>query len=121
VLADGKCDAVMIGRSAKANPWIFSWRERSDVTPAEVYGLIRYQFESMQAYYPEGRLLPFRKFLKAYLEPYGLPASTVAALLTCQEEAKFLERLDHLFLDLGVVDLNTAQQSFQKLMQSWLF
>ena len=46
------CDAVMIGRGAKTNPWIFSWRGRSEVPTAEVYGLICYQYRAMQPYYP---------------------------------------------------------------------
>jgi tRNA-dihydrouridine synthase B len=113
------CDAVMIGRGAKANPWIFSWRERSEVPPAEVYGLIRYQYQAMQPYYPNGAVLPFRKFLKAYLEPYVLPNDRLQAILTTKREDLLFKRIDHLFLELGVLNLNAAREAFELYMQNW--
>ncbi len=113
------CDAVMIGRGAKANPWIFSWRERSEVPPAEVYGLIRYQYQAMQPYYPNGAVLPFRKFLKAYLEPYALPNNRLQAILTTKREDQLFKRIDHLFLELGVLNLNAARDTFDLYMQNW--
>lgn len=119
MLAETSCDAVMIGRAAKANPWIFSWRERSEVTPDEVYGLIRYQYQAMQPYYPEGAILPFRKFLKAYLEPYALPKHSLQAILTSKREDQLFKRIDHLFLELGVLNLNAAETDFDKFMQNW--
>lgn len=113
------CDAVMIGRGAKANPWIFSWRERSEVPPAEVYGLICYQYRAMQPYYPNGAVLPFRKFLKAYLEPYALPNNRLQAILTTKREDQLFKRIDHLFLELGVLNLNAAREAFELYMQNW--
>ena len=113
------CDAVMIGRGAKANPWIFSWRERSEVPPAEVYGLICYQYRAMQPYYPNGAVLPFRKFLKAYLEPYVLPNDRLQAILTTKREDLLFKRIDHLFLELGVLNLNAAREVFDIYMQNW--
>ena len=113
------CDAVMIGRGAKANPWIFSWRERSEVSPAEVYGLICYQYRAMQPYYPNGAVLPFRKFLKAYLEPYALPNNRLQAILTTKREDQLFKRIDHLFLELGVLNLNAAREAFELYMQNW--
>ncbi|HQN68772.1 MAG TPA: tRNA-dihydrouridine synthase family protein, partial [Anaerolineaceae bacterium] len=67
------CDAVMIGRAAKANPWIFSWRDREQVSVEEVFYLARYQLRQMLEVNPENAIMPFRKYLKAYLEPYNLP------------------------------------------------
>ena len=119
MLTETGCDAVMIGRGAKANPWIFSWRERSEVSPAEVYGLICYQYRAMQPYYPNGAVLPFRKFLKAYLEPYALPNNRLQAILTTKREDQLFKRIDHLFLELGMLNLNAAREAFDLYMQNW--
>ena len=61
------CDAVMIGRAAKANPWIFSWRDREQVAVEEVFYLARYQLRQMLEVNPENAIMPFRKYLTAYL------------------------------------------------------
>ncbi|HNW95941.1 MAG TPA: tRNA-dihydrouridine synthase family protein [Anaerolineaceae bacterium] len=116
IFAQTGCDAAMVGRAAKANPFIFSWRDRSEVSPEEIYGLIRYQLEAMQAFHPAGALLPFRKFLKAYLEPYALPKEQLRALLTSGEEAELLRLIDQVFPAQGVMDLAGAEQDFRNRM-----
>lgn len=94
------CDGVMIGRAAKANPWIFSWRDREQVSVDEVFYLARYQLRQMLDINPEMALMPFRKYLKAYLEPYNLSREALKPLLTANQPEALFELMDHLYQDL---------------------
>lgn len=91
------CDAVMIGRAAKANPWIFSWRDREQVAVEEVFYLARYQLRQMLEVNPENAIMPFRKYLKAYLEPYNLPRDEMKTLLTAREPERLFALIDAVY------------------------
>ena len=95
------CDAVMIGRAAKANPWIFSWRSREEVPIQEVAETAIWQLGDMLASDPENAVLPFRKYLKAYLEPSHLPRETMRTLLTCPDPTRLLALMNEIFRELG--------------------
>lgn len=95
------CDAVMIGRAAKANPWIFSWRSREEVPIQEVAETAIWQLGDMLASDPENAALPFRKYLKAYLEPSQLPRETMRTLLTCPDPTRLLALMNEIFRELG--------------------
>ncbi|MCD4739020.1 MAG: tRNA dihydrouridine synthase DusB [Anaerolineae bacterium] len=71
------CDAVMIGRAAIGNPWIFQGRDQADVPLAERYQVMRYHLQMMVAHHgPERSLKHFRKHLIKYMR--GIPnASTL--------------------------------------------
>lgn len=85
------CDAVMIGREAVRNPWIFSWKDRDEVPPDQVLNLIQDHLQrSLQFYGPEQGLILFRKHAARYLEPYRLPASRRRHLLTRTDPEEFL-------------------------------
>ena len=91
------CDAVMVGRGALDNPWIFAGRDRADITPTEVYILMKEQLSAMLASYNNGALQAFRKFAKAYLAPYHLSPDILLPLLTCDKAETFLSILAQVF------------------------
>lgn len=91
------CDAVMVGRAAKPNPWIFSWRDREEVPMEEVFYLARYQLRQMLDINPETAIMPFRKYLKAYLEPYNLPREEMKTLLTADNAETLFELMDRVY------------------------
>ncbi len=103
MLDETGCDAVMIGRAAKANPWIFSWRNREEVSLQEVAETTLWQLKDMLATDSEDAIMPFRKYLKAYLDPYHLPRETMRALLTCADAHHLTALVTQTFADLGPI------------------
>ena len=66
------CDGVMIGRGAIGNPWIFSRKDREQVTFEEKAGLMRRHLAlNLEFYGPEQGLILFRKHAARYIR--GLP------------------------------------------------
>ena len=62
------CDAVMIGRAAIGNPWIFGRLRRENLSPGDIIVAVKQHLSEMNAYY--GAMLGvvlFRKHLKQYL------------------------------------------------------
>ncbi len=80
------CDAVMIGRAAVPNPWIFSRLDRDQVSPQDALQSILKHFEAIISYYGERGVITFRKYLKAYLAPYPVPTEQLLSLLREQDQ-----------------------------------
>jgi len=92
------CPAVMIGRGAVGNPWIFSHLDRDQVTPVEVRRVIeRHLALNLSFYGSEQGLILMRKHADRYLRPYNPPAEFRRRLLTCQEWAEFLLMIAEFF------------------------
>ena len=80
------CDAVMIGRAAINNPWIFMRLERDQVPPGIERDFIFAHLQRMLVFYgEENGLRRFRKFVKSYLQPYLIDADEMRNLLTCTQ------------------------------------
>jgi nifR3 family TIM-barrel protein len=91
------CDAVMIGRAAVGNPWIFSRLDREEVPDKIVKETIFDHLDAMVDFYGERGVITFRKFLKAYLKPYDLPQETLLLLLKSKDADFIKSNLEKFF------------------------
>ncbi len=92
------CSAVMIGRGAIGNPWIFGRQDRLQVPVAQVQQtLLRHLELSLDFYGPQRGLVLFRKHASRYLSPYGLSPDLRSRLLTCQQPQEFLALVEQAF------------------------
>lgn len=84
------CDGVMIGRAALGNPWVFAGRDRSNVTPQELFNIIKRHLSLMVDLYSEriGTIL-FRKHLSRYLTGH-LPTAELRRKVFSQEDSTSL-------------------------------
>ena len=92
-----QCDAVMIGRAAIGNPWIFAGIDREQVTLADRVSLMRRHLAlNLDFYGPQTGLLLFRKHAAKYI--HGLPGEDQLRepLLTANTVAEFEARVQAL-------------------------
>ncbi len=92
------CDAVMIGRAALSNPWIFSKLDREQVTARQVRETVRKHLAKSVEFYGEedGQRL-FRKYAVQYLLMKTLDRETRRQILKPMPTAEFLEALNQVY------------------------
>jgi tRNA-dihydrouridine synthase B len=91
------CDAVMIGRAAVGNPWIFSRMDRGDVPPVKVRETILNHFTDMLNFYGDRGVITFRKYLKAYLASYAIPREDLLPLLKSKDPVMITDWVNQYF------------------------
>ncbi|MDX1416865.1 MAG: tRNA dihydrouridine synthase DusB [Candidatus Promineifilaceae bacterium] len=105
MIAHTGCDAVMVGRAARGNPWIFERRSKTEVTRTDFLSTIRMHLNRMVDYYGERLgLRQFRKHFKHYIN--GVPVTETLSWQMVRED-----RLEDFLLLLAELD-NTDHRSF---------
>lgn len=89
--------AVMIGRGAIGNPWIFSRRQREDIPLEEARRvLLRHLQRSLDFYGPQRGLILFRKHASRYISSYRLPEELRKRLLTRKTTDEFIALIEEI-------------------------
>src|SRR5512135_3189734 len=93
------CEAVMIGRAAIANPWIFARLDRDQVSPEQVRDIVRQHLaRNVQFYGPEDGQRLFRKHAVQYLLLRTLSREDRKRILQVRPPAEFVELLEQIYL-----------------------
>ena len=88
------CQAVMIGRAAIGNPWIFSHLDRAQVSPEMVHQMVSQHLERNVAFYGQHKgLILFRKHAAQYLKLQRLPRLVRTEILSQDTPQDFLFQL----------------------------
>lgn len=93
------CDAVMIGRGAIGNPWIFSGLDRDQVPLEQVrFTMLRHLDRMLEFYEGDYGLVLFRKHASRYLSSLPLTRSQRKRLFEAKRPQEFSELLDSLLV-----------------------
>jgi tRNA-dihydrouridine synthase B len=93
--AESGVDAIMIGRAAIGNPWIFQRKDWWEVTPEEKAALIHRHFRLMLDFYGEERgLLNFRKHVVKYIRGSEGASSLRSQIVVAETPEAFVSLVD---------------------------
>jgi nifR3 family TIM-barrel protein len=85
------CDAVMIGRAALSNPWIFSGLKRNEVSSERFQRDLIMLVDLMQEFYGDELGLVFsRKFIARYITPFEMDPVLRHELLTSYDRPRVI-------------------------------
>ena len=85
MITETGCDAVMIGRSAIGNPWIFSKLEKELLPRDEILRVVTLHWQLMIAFYGANKAsILFKKHLKAYLLSPQFSSVDLKSLISMQ-------------------------------------
>ncbi|HEX8684605.1 MAG TPA: tRNA dihydrouridine synthase DusB [Ardenticatenaceae bacterium] len=88
-------DAIMIGRAAIGNPWIFQRKDWWEVTPEEKAVLIQRHFQRMLDFYGEERgLLNFRKHVVKYIRGAQGASAIRSQIVVAETPEEFISLVD---------------------------
>ncbi len=93
MLAKTGCQAVMIGRGAIGNPWLFARVDKQQLELSEVVAVMSAHLALMVTYHGERGLLLFRKHVKRYLARLPVLNSICRDLVTAQTMGEFQDLL----------------------------
>jgi tRNA-dihydrouridine synthase len=97
MLQETGCDAVMIGRAAIGNPWIFAATDRKSVPVSELFSVISQHFNMMIDLYGPGVAVPmFRKHLIRYLQGFLETPAIRRHIFTISDPGVLLQEVKNL-------------------------
>lgn len=98
------CDAVMIGRAAVGNPWIFARLERDQVSAEMVRQMVHQHLQRSMAFYGEYKgLILFRRHALQYLKFQKVPRAIRARIIAQKDAGNFLSLLDAYYAGLATL------------------
>ncbi len=106
ILSTTGCDAVMIGRGAIGNPWIFERRKKDFLPFSQVVQTMQAHLRLMVDYYGEYGLVLFRKYVKRYLEGISSLKSYCQRLTQTNSVKEFLKILAEAKTEFGTLNVN---------------
>jgi tRNA-dihydrouridine synthase B len=75
----------MIGRAAIENPWIFSGKNRNELSAEIVFETMLRHFQTILDFHGKRGIMLFRKYAKRYLKPYAIGEERMHELMTCED------------------------------------